>query len=230
MISLGILELIFTNTILCGFDTHTCTTTLLQNDSCNWRVLIFYTTKFWRRCPGISCFVGIDFMLRLILSCYQLFWQFYFSILLVSCFFIQKNFYKKKIRIGLFACFGCLFKFWKIGFCQYDRAHCRTCAHQCRQRALKDSSQCNVAIDRISIAIERFSSLPYISLDPDRGLSVSLVTRAQCALRSITPLLQSTALAADCHILSLCLIARYLRLSASPQLAPIDLKQLSFNF
>ena len=110
------------------------------------------------------------------------------------------------------------------------RAHYRTCAHQFRYRALKYNSQCGFAIDCTSIAIERISRLPYISSDPDKHSSVSLVARMQCALRSIAPLLQSIALTADCHILPLCSIAWYLRLSAPSQSTPTDLKQLSFHF
>jgi hypothetical protein len=67
-ISLGI-ELIHTNAILCGFDTCTCTTTLLQTTRAIGEYYFWYD-QILAPLPGNRCFVGIDFMLRLILSFY----------------------------------------------------------------------------------------------------------------------------------------------------------------
>jgi hypothetical protein len=53
-ISLGI-ELLIANTIFCGFDTRTCTTTLLQMDSCYWRVLFLVQLAIEHKEPAIEC-------------------------------------------------------------------------------------------------------------------------------------------------------------------------------
>jgi hypothetical protein len=71
---------------------------------------IFGTTKFWRHCRGIVCFVKIDFFSRLILFFY---WLFYFgNYFICLCFlYTEKLKIKIKIRIGLFCCFGVCLSF-----------------------------------------------------------------------------------------------------------------------
>ena len=57
--------------------------------------------EFWRRCQGIVCFVEIDFLFRLILFFY---WLFYFGNFYLFFIFFSMFLYRK-IRIV----FGCVF-------------------------------------------------------------------------------------------------------------------------
>ena len=64
--------------------------------------------------------------------------------------------------------------------CSSAMLHLRSSVLIARERAFKDSPQRGVVINYKSIVIVCISRVPYISSDPDRRSSVSLVARVQC--------------------------------------------------